>query len=117
MGTQIESGIVSASRDVRPTRDPRLRRHYALAALAQIPRLLGALDRNPYHATYGCFDRQYWHYRTASFASEMYQEAVLPLALVYATDLPNNRWRGEARLKEWAIAALRFSARQSRGDP
>jgi hypothetical protein len=117
MATQIESGrIVSANRDVPQTRDARLRPHYASAALAHIPRLLGALDRNPYHATYGCFDRQYWHYRTASFASEMYQEAVLPLALVYATDLPNNRWRGEARLKEWAIAAMRFSARDSRGD-
>lgn len=97
-------------------RDPALRERYLQLALAQIPRLLGAVDRNPYHATYGCFDRQYWHYRTASFASEMYQEAVLPLALVYATPLPGNRWHGEPRLRELAIAALRFAARNSHRD-
>lgn len=108
-------------RDNRPAvkvaveRDPRRRQLY-LEALRQIPRLLGAIDRNPFHQTYGCFDRQYWHYRTASFPSEMYQEAVLPLAMVYATPLPGNRWHGEPRLKELAVAALRFSARASHRD-
>lgn len=97
-------------------RDLALRERYLRLALPQIPRLLGAVDRNPYHATYGCFDRQYWHYRTAGFASEMYQEAVLPLALVYATALPGNRWQGEPRLRELAIAALRFAARNSHRD-
>jgi hypothetical protein len=97
-------------------RDPQARERYAQAALSQIPRLLGAIDRNPFHPTYGCFDRQFWHYRTASFPSEMYQEAVLPLALVYATPLPGNRWHGEPRVKELAIAALRFTAHSGRRD-
>lgn len=97
-------------------RDPRRRQRYLDSALAQIPRLLGAVDRNPFHETYGCFDRQYWHYRTASFPSEMYQEAVLPLALVYATPLAENRWHGEPRVKELAVAALRFSARSCHRD-
>ena len=43
---------------------------YLRDALADIPRLLGAIDRNPFRPTYGCLDRQYWHYRTASFPSE-----------------------------------------------
>jgi len=94
--------------------DARLR--YAQAALAHVPRLLGAIDRNPLHASYGCFDRQFWHYRTASFPSEMYQEAVLPLALIYTTRLPGNRWHAEPQLREWAIAALRFAARSSHAD-
>ncbi|HWB12851.1 MAG TPA: hypothetical protein VG826_26735 [Pirellulales bacterium] len=97
-------------------RDPKARERYAHAALSQMPRLLGAIDRNPFHETYGCFDRQFWHYRTAGFASEMYQEAVLPLALAYATPLPGNRWHGEARVKELAVAALRFTARSARPD-
>lgn len=97
-------------------RDPALRQRYLTTALASIPRLLGALDRNPYRSTYGCFDREYWHYRTSSFPSEMYQEGVLPLALVYACDLPGNRWRGAARVRELAIAALQFSARSCRAD-
>src|SRR3972149_6662368 len=56
---------------------------YAREALAYLPRTLCLLDRHPFHATYGCFDRNFWHYRTADFPSAMYQEAVLPLALVY----------------------------------
>jgi hypothetical protein len=97
-------------------RDPALRNIYLTAALGEIPRLLGAIDRNPYRPTYGCLDRQYWHYRTASFPSQMYQEGVLPLALVYATDLPGNRWRGDPRVRELAIAALRFTAGSSHPD-
>lgn len=93
-----------------------MRLWYARAALARLPRLLGAIDRNPYHATYGCLDRQYWHYRTAAFPSEMYQEGALALALAYATPLPENRWHGVARVRELAIAALRYSARSSHAD-
>lgn len=98
------------------TRDRALRIWYAKAALARIPRLLSAIDRNPHHATYGCFDRQYWHYRTAAFPSEMYQEGVLALALVYATPLPGNRWFRESRIRQLAIAALRYSARSGHAD-
>ena len=97
-------------------RDPALRNLYLTAALADVPRLLGAIDRNPFRPTYGCLDRQYWHYRTSSFPSGMYQEGVLPLALVYATDLPGNRWQGEPRVRELAIAALRFTTRSGHPD-
>lgn len=97
-------------------RDPALCEQYLRAALAEIPRLLGSIDRNPMRATYGCLDRQFWHYRTASFPSEMYQEGVLPLAQVYAYDLPGNRWYGQPRVRELAIAALKFSARSAHAD-
>jgi len=97
-------------------RAPALRDHYLSAALAEIPRLLGAIDRNPYHATYGCLDRPYWHYLTSSFPSEMYQEGVLPLALVYATELPGNRWYANRRVRELATAGIRFAARTSHAD-
>lgn len=97
-------------------RDRALRRRYLTAALSCIPRLLGAIDRNPYRPTYGCFDREYWHYRTSSFPSEMYQEGVLPLALVYVHELPGNRWRHNPRVRELAIAALEFSARSCHAD-
>lgn len=109
-------------------RDPALRDLYLSTALAEIPRLLGAIDRNPYRATYGCLDRQYWHYRTSSFPSEMYQEGVLPLALVYATrpsggatrcptdGRPANRWYSNARVRELAVAGIRFAARASHPD-
>ena len=97
-------------------RDPELRKLYLKAGLADIPRLLGAVDRNPYRATSGCLDRGYWHYRTAAFPSEMFQEGVLAMALVYATPLEGNRWHREARVRELAVAALRFSARSTHRD-
>ena len=104
------------SSDQRIAREPSLRERYARAALAQIPRLLTAVDRNPYRSTYGCFDRQFWHYRTAAFPSEMYQEAVLPLAQVFAYALPGNRWHNEPRLRELAVAGLHFAARSCHAD-
>lgn len=100
----------------KASRDPVLRNLYLATALAEVPRLLGAVDRNPYRSTYGCLDRQFWHYRTASFPSEMYQEGVLPLALVYATKLPGNRWQGSPRVHELAVAAMRFAARACHRD-
>jgi hypothetical protein len=100
----------------RLPRDAALRNLYLDAALADIPRLLGAIDRNPYHATYGCLDRSFWHYRTASFPSEMYQEGVLPLAMAYRYELPGNRWHDQPRVRELAIAALGFCARSAHAD-
>ncbi len=108
-----------ACRDAEPAmqcRDESLRRLYAEAALAQIPRLLGAIDRNPYRTTYGCMDRQFWHYRTADFPSEMYQEGALVLAQVYRFELPGNHWQGEPRLRELAVAAIRYAARSAHSD-
>ncbi len=79
-------------------------------------RLLGAIDRNPYRSTYGCFDREFWHYRTASFPCGMHQEGVLPLALAFATAFPGNRWQGNPRVKDLAVAGLRFAAQSSHAD-
>lgn len=99
-----------------PARDPGLRAWYLRAAIRDAPRLLGSIDRNPYHSTYGCFDRQFWHYRTAAFPSEMYQEGVLTLALLYAYRLPGNVWFGEPRLRDLALAGMRFAARSCHTD-
>jgi len=116
----VVTPAASTARHVPPAghllRDPALRGHYAAAAVAAIPRLLGAIDRNPYSPTYGCLDRQYWHYRTASFPSGMYQEGALPLALAFATNMPGNRWFGHARVRQLAVAAIRFAAAGSHAD-
>ena len=100
----------------RVPRDATLRGALPIGRLAEIPRLLGAIDRNPYRPTYGCLDRQYWHYRTSSFPSQMYQEGALALAMVVRLPLPGNRWHADPRVRELAVAALRFSARSSHAD-
>ena len=108
--------VVTESRGGVCDRDPAMRLYYADNALAAVPRLLGAIDRCPYHTTYGCLDRQFWHYRTAAFPSEMYQEGALPLALAFSIDMPGNRWFQSQRVQELAVAAIRYAATSSRAD-
>lgn len=90
---------------------------YASVGLAQIPHILGMVDRHKLSPTYGCFDRSYWHYRTASFPSGMFQEFVLPLALVFRFPFPGGEeFFGHSRLRELVEAGIRFAARSSHRD-
>ena len=43
--------------------------------------LLTLVDRSPFSDTYGCFDRNYWHYKIKDFPTGMSQESIYPLAL------------------------------------
>ena len=92
------------------------RDHFAHHALAQIPKILTLLDRNPHSPTYGCFDRNFWHYKIVDFPSGMSQELVLPLALAYTCDLHGNPWHGRAAIREWVVAGIRFAARSGHPD-
>ena len=48
--------------------------------------ILYNMDRNPYSASYGCLDKEYWHYRMVrEFPSTVYQSAALALALIFKT--------------------------------
>lgn len=96
---------------ISPSRD-----HYLGAALPLIPKLLQLLDRDPTRRTYGCFDRQYWHFRTMDFPSGMSQEFCLPLALVWKHDFPGSTWKDEPRLKEWVLASVDFARRSAHKD-
>ena len=89
---------------------------YAFEAIRILPRILTLIDKNPFSATYGCFDREYWHYRTADFPCGMSQEMTLPLALVYAHPFPNNPYHGVPRLKELAVAGIEFARQSSHDD-
>ncbi len=91
-------------------------RHYLDRFTAELPRALTLLDRDPSSPTHGCFDRNHWHYRTQDFPSGMYQELALPLAQAFAFDWPGNRWHGEPRIRELALAAVDYAARSAHGD-
>ena len=94
----------------------RLRDALAARALAEIPRLLTLQDRTPVSATYGSFDRSYWHYRVADFPTGMSQEFVLPLALVWSLDLPDNPYRHQPAIRGWVEAGIRYAARSAHPD-
>ncbi|MCI0652583.1 MAG: hypothetical protein L0Z55_11955 [Planctomycetes bacterium] len=89
---------------------------YLEEAVRYVPKLVTLLDTNPYRPTYGCFDREYWHYRTADFPSAMHQASVLPLALFYQTPHPRNPLYQSPRVREWVLAAMAFARRSSHGD-
>jgi hypothetical protein len=88
-----------------------LRDVYAQKAISQIPRLLSLQDRNPYSPTYGCFHRDYWLYKTSDFADAVRQFGVHALALVYKHEFPGNIYKGQTKVRDWAIAGLDFWAR------
>lgn len=93
-----------------------LRQRLAAHALEVLPRILTLQDRTATSPTYGCFDRNYWHYRIIDFPCGMSQEFVLPLSLAFATDLPGNPYFRSPAIREWAIAGIRFAARSAHAD-
>lgn len=89
---------------------------YLFEAVRAVPRILLMLDRNPLSPTYGCFDREYWHYRTADFPCGMNEEFCLVPALAWATEHPQNPFFNNPRLRELVVAALRFAAKAAHQD-
>lgn len=84
--------------------------------LRGIPKMLTLQDRNPHSATYGCFDRSFWHLRVSDFPSGMSQEFVLPLALAYAHRFEVNPFHRNATIREWVVAGIAYAARSAHAD-
>lgn len=81
---------------------------YLKEVLNQTQRLLSLLDRNPLSKTYGCFDRQFWHYNTSDFACARSQESILTLALLYKINHDYNIYYNKKRILDWINAGLIF---------
>ena len=89
---------------------------FAREALAQIPKILTLLDRNPHSPTYGCFDRSFWQYKVLDFPSGMSQEFVYPLALAYYTDIDHNPFYHQSVIIDWVEAGILYAAKSSHPD-
>ena len=89
---------------------------FAREALAQIPKILTLLDRNPHSPTYGCFDRSFWQYKVLDFPSGMSQEFVYPLALSYNTDILGNSFYQQPVIKDLVEAGILYAAKSSHPD-
>ena len=72
----------------------------------EVSRILSLLDKNKLSKTYGCFDRNYWHYKIKDFPSGMSQEFTLVLALVYDTEYINNKFYNNIKIKEYIEAGI-----------
>lgn len=89
---------------------------FGQTAIAEIPKLLTLLDRNPHSPTYGCFDRNFWQYKIIDFPSGMAQEFVWPLALAYATPVPDNPFYQQTVLRDWVEAGILYAAHSAHAD-
>jgi hypothetical protein len=89
---------------------------FAQEALKQIPTILTLLDRNRHSPTYGCFDRNFWHYKIIDFPSGMSQEFVWPLALAYSTNIPNNPFYQQPVIRDWVKAGILYAAKTAHPD-
>ena len=76
--------------------------------LAHLPRVLTHLDRDPHTPTYGCFDRNFWHYKTQDFASAILQQSVLLLHTLSRSRVLAAPHR--EKLQQWAQASINFWA-------
>ena len=84
---------------------------YLEKSINQIPRLLSLQDRNRFSSTYGCFHRDYWLDKTSDFPDAVRQFGVQSLALVYKNKMPGNPYFDQEKIKDWAIAGLKFWAK------
>lgn len=81
---------------------------YLIPILSNAPRLLGLLNRNISSYTYGCFDRNYWHYNIVDFPCARKQEAVLTLTLLHLINHRDNLFYQEEEILNYIIAGLGF---------
>ena len=73
-----------------------------------IPRILTNLDRDEDSPTYGCMDRNFWHYKVHDYSSALLQQSMITLALIYKKDFYSNPYYGKEIIKNYAIACLDF---------
>lgn len=99
-----------------PQPPPGHRDWYAYEALRMMPRIIMMIDKNRFSQTYGCFDREFWHYRTVDFPCAMNQEFCLPLAMAYTHPFPHNPFYQVERVKELCIAAIEFAKKETHAD-
>lgn len=90
---------------------------YRKFALLGAERLVSLLDRRPWSPTYGCLDREYWHYKTLlEFPRAVFQQGVLSLALLHQHPFEGNAFFDRPAVLDWVKAAIRFWAKSQNRD-
>ncbi len=85
-----------------------MKERYLYPILNNAQRLLGFLNRNISSSTYGCFDRDYWHYNIVDFSCARKQEAVLTLTLLYLINCKDNVFYQRDEILEYIFAGMNF---------
>jgi hypothetical protein len=91
--------------------NPAVAARYWDAILAEAPRVLSLMDREPQSPTRGCCDRTYWAWKFVDFPGARFQEALCVLSFLYATDGAGNPYFKHPRLLDWIAAAFDYWGR------
>ena len=80
------------------------------------PRLLTQLCRDKDSPLYGCFDRNFWHYKTRDFPSMVLQQPIYVLDMVSRGELPfcDELKISKTTISEWVDACLTFWSKSQR---
>ena len=66
-----------------------------------VARILSLQNQNPFSNHYGCFDRNFWHFKTIiDFPSATYQQVLLGLSHLYISNNKFNYFHKSEKLKE-----------------
>lgn len=77
-----------------------------------VSRALSMQNRNPMSSTYGCFDRNFWHFKTIiDFPSSTYQQVVLGLSKLFTTRLAGNNYYQNSVIAESIRAGILYWCR------
>jgi len=74
-----------------------------------IARVLSLQNSNPFSKHYGCFDRNFWHFKTIiDFPSATYQQVVLGFSYLYNSNIKTNKFYKSEKLKEVIKSAILY---------
>ena len=74
-----------------------------------VPRVLSMQNRNPMSSTYGCFDRNYWHFKTIiDFPCATYQQVVIGLSKLFSTNINCNSYYQHPTIGESVRSGILF---------
>jgi|GEM_PF-1526289 hypothetical protein len=74
-----------------------------------VPRVLSLWNRNPISKTYGCFDRNYWNFKTlVDFPCATYQQGVYGLSRLLETPASGNRYHDQPVIAEAVRAGILY---------
>ncbi len=76
----------------------------------QLPRVLTQLDRDPDSPTFGCFDRNYWHYKIRDFPSSLLQQGAFTIEAIRTGQVPS--LAPTPLCDRWAVGAVNALAQQ-----
>lgn len=105
-----------SSPDVDTRDDVRFAGELGTALLAEAPRVLGLMDRDPASRSAGCMDRTFWAWKFTDFASPRFQEGVCYLAFLGTRRIDGSPYVGNVALLEWIGLALEWWSRAQHRD-